>query len=228
MSEYIVSTPWDSKVFGINTFEIINRPEIDLNQVISQIVSANKPGHYTVKVDPLTSKKVWHDYNFYYCDTLIQPYCTPNRFICFQQEGIYISRAIHLDELIKICHGAFVHGRFHRDFNIDKNLADIRYDLWLEELYKAKSVFGLMHDDNLAGFFGFDNNKIVLHALSKEYRGKGMAKYFWSVACQELFSEGHAELISSISVSNVAALNLYSSLGFKFRNPLDAYHILIK
>jgi hypothetical protein len=226
--KYLINTPWDAQVFGINTFEISHTSELVLEQVLRQIIIDNKPGHYTVKVAPLISKKVLHQSGFYYCDTLLEPYCKSEDLIDYSQEGIALSTDVKIDELIEICHGAFIHGRFHRDFNLDKSLADLRYDLWLKQIYAERSVFALMYNDKLAGFWGFFANKIVLHALSQEYRGKGMAKYFWSLACQELFRAGYSEVISSISASNVAALNLYSSLGFKFRNPVDVYHLLIK
>lgn len=224
ISKYMISTPWDSRVFGLDTFEIIDpsREAFDL------VFSNYKLGHYTVKVDPLFSKKLLHDYGFYYCDTLIEPYCASNHFVFFKKEGIGICSSPSIKDLIKICHGAFVHGRFHRDFNIDKNLADIRYDLWLKDIYDSQNILVLTYYDEVVGFWGFSKNRILLHALSEEYRGRGMGKYFWSIACRELFSSGYNELISSISISNIRALNLYCSLGFRFRNPLDVYHLLLK
>jgi len=84
-----------------------------------------------------------------------------------------------------------------------------------------------MYEKKLAGFWAFSDNQILLHALSPDYRGKGMAKYFWSLACQEMFKLGYQEIISSVSASNLAVVNLYSSLGFKFKNPQDIYHLLI-
>jgi ribosomal protein S18 acetylase RimI-like enzyme len=83
-----------------------------------------------------------------------------------------------------------------------------------------------MYRNELAGFLGFAGNRIVLNASSGKYRGKGLGKYLWSAACGELFSHGYGEIVSSISASNMPALNLYASLGFRFRNPLDVYHRL--
>lgn len=229
ISEYIIPTPWDSKTFGISTFEIQVSPNKEIfHQVLNQVVISNKPGHYTVKVDPVTSKKLLHEYGFYYCDTLLEPYCKLEELKTYTKTGISLSKSVSLDALIEVCHGAFIHGRFHRDFNLDKVKADIRYDSWLQQLYGTNNVFGLMYNENLAGFWGFSQNKIILHALDKKYRGKGMAKYFWSLACQELFQQGYSEITSSISAANVAVLNLYCSLGFKFKNPLDVYHLLVK
>ncbi len=104
----------------------------------------------------------------------------------------------------------------------------MRYELWLQDLGKKKQVFALMFLDRIAGFWAYSHNKILLHTLSQEYRGKGLSKYFWSLACERLFEKGYQELSSSISVANIAVLNLYSSLGFNFRNPVDIYHLLLK
>ena len=70
-------------------------------------------------------------------------------------------------------------------------------------------------------------NKLVLHAVSEKFRGGGLAKYLWSVACKDLFGRGHQELTSSVSAANLPVVNLYASLGFRFRNSLDVYHRLV-
>jgi len=217
-SEPIIETPWDSRAFGIKTYEITSLSESVLKEI--QCLQ----GHFTVRVDPLSSKRILHDYGFYYCDTLIEPYCTPEKFIAFNDPASYVSRSVVLDDLLAVSHGAFIHGRFHRDFNINRDLADLRYDLWLKDLYNSGDVLGLMYQDEIAGFFGLAANKIVLHAVGGKYRGKGLAKYLWSAACGEMFHSGYGEIRSSVSASNVVVLNVYSSLGFRFRNSLDVYH----
>src|SRR5574341_864277 len=138
INNYVIETPWDSKIFGINTYEI----RILKKEILDQILKT--PGHYTVKANPHSSKKLLHDYGFYYCDTLIEPYCTLDRFIEHNRSEISILHNTDLEELIKISHGAFW-GRFHRDFNIDKRFADLRYDSWLRKLYASENVFTLMH-----------------------------------------------------------------------------------
>ena len=115
----------------------------------------------------------------------------------------------------------------HRDFNVDKRAADLRYDTWLRELFSQNNVMGLMFGNTLAGFFAISDNRILLHALDPAFRGRGLSKFFWSAACKALFETGHNELVSSVSASNVVVLNVYASLGFKFRRPLDVYHRLV-
>ena len=221
---YLLRTPWDARAFGIDTFEIQDPSE----ETLKAIVPLLKPGHYMVKVDPRSPKKVLHECGFYYCDTLIEPYCTAQSLIKLQNDQLNLSKQVSLENLLAICDGAFTHGRFHRDFNIDRKLADERYNLWLIDIYHSGNFFGLMYADELAGFMGFSGSKLILHALHKKYRGMGLSKYFWILCCEQLFSVGHDEISSSISASNLPALNLYVSLGFRFRNSLDYYHRLIE
>ena len=214
----IQETPWDARALGTNTYEITSLSEDVLKKIGSMA------GHFTVRVDPLCSTKLLHEYGFYYCDTLIEPYCSLDKFTAFADPSVSVSRNVAEKELQAMAHGAFAHGRFHRDFQVDNDLADLRYDLWLQDLFNAGSVLGLMYHYELAGFFGLNENRIVLNAVGEKHQGQGLAKYLWSAACANLFQSGYGEITSSISAANVAILNVYSALGFGFRNPLDMYH----
>lgn len=221
MDADIKETPWDKKAFGINTYEIVNPTEEVLKKTLDM------DGHFTVKIDPLADSEPLYRYGFYYCGTLIEPYCRKEHFRDFRDDRVTLKRKVaDFAELKNLSDGAFVHGRFHRDFNLDRELADRRYANWLSQMYEEDNVFSLYYNGELAGFFGFSGPQILLYTHKPRYRGKGMAKYFWSAACRELFSYGHDELISSISAANMPILNLSVSLGFKFRRPRDVYHKL--
>ena len=214
----IKETPWDTAAFGIPTWELTEYSDEALKQ------SLQEPGHYTIKVNPLADKKLLAQHEFYYCDTLIEPYVTTTRLRSFQHPEATISKAIDTQRVLEICHGAFVHGRFHRDFNLPAVAADVRYDNWLKQLLEAGQVYGLFWHDELAGFIGYSGSNLLLHALDEQQRGKGRAKYWWSYVCSELLGAGQNEIRSSISASNLSVLNLYASLGFSFSNPQDIYH----
>jgi hypothetical protein len=64
---------------------------------------------------------------------------------------------------------------FHRDFNLDKARADLRYDAWLRQLCEKDAVYGLLWHDKLAGFVAHVDNNLVLHAVVEQQRGKGLA-----------------------------------------------------
>ena len=217
----IKPTPWDTAAFGMPTWELTEYSEKTLQQVAQAV------GHYTLKVDPLADKRLLHEYGFYYCDTLIEPHCNATRLRAVQHPEANISRDVDVEQALAICHVAFAHGRFHRDFNLPKAAADLRYDNWLKQLLDAQQVYGLYWQNDLAGFIGHSGNNLILHALSEKYRGKGWSKYWWSAVCIELLQAGHSEVKSSISATNLPVLNLYASLGFSFSNPQDIYHHLV-
>lgn len=221
MSTLIKATPWDTAAFGMPTWELLEYSPAALQQAM------RTPGHHTLKVDPLADKRLLHEYGFYYCDTLIEPHCGVDRLRSVQHADASISRAIDAAAVLAICHGAFMHGRFHRDFNLSKAGADLRYDNWLRQLIEAQQVYGLYWQGALAGFIGHSGNNLVLHALAEQHRGKGLSKYWWSAVCSELLTSGHDEVKSSISASNLAVLNLYASLGFTFSHPQDIYHCVV-
>lgn len=221
MNTLIKTTPWDTAAFGIPTWELREYSSAALNQ------AAQTAGHHTLRVDPLADKRLLHEYGFYYCDTLIEPHCNAARLRATQHSEAGISKDFDVEQALEICHGAFAHGRFHRDFNLAREAADLRYDKWLKQLIDEQHVYGLFWQGELAGFIGHSGNNLVLHALAEQYRGKGMSKYWWSAVCSELLVFGHGEVTSSISSTNLAVLNLYASLGFSFKNPQDIYHRLV-
>jgi len=217
----IKATPWDTAAFGMLTWELTEYSEKALQQV------AQTAGHYTLKLDPLADKRLLHEHGFYYCDTLIEPHCKSARLRPVHHPETSISKNIDSEQALAICHGAFAHGRFHRDFNLSKATADLRYDNWLKQLLEVQQVYGLYWEGTLAGFIGHSGNNLVLHALAEKYRGRGLSKYWWSAVCGELLTLGHEEVTSSISATNLAIINLYASLGFSFSNPQDIYHRLV-
>ncbi|HEY7658453.1 MAG TPA: GNAT family N-acetyltransferase [Burkholderiales bacterium] len=216
----IERVPWDSAALGCEAYELSSAaPEI--------LMQVRGPGHYTVRLDPLADKRALHEHGFYYCDTLIEPYCAARDFKLQPHPAAGASREAALEALVAICRGAFQQGRFHRDFNVARARADLRYENWLRTLHGAGKVYGLTWTGELAGFIAHEGGKLVLHALGERHRGRGLARHLWSAVCVELARQGAQELSSSISAGNLAALNLYASLGFRFRNALDLYHKVI-
>lgn len=211
-------TPWDAAVFQVDTYEMLEASPAALE------FSKVNPGHYTIKMSPLSSKAKIEEAGFYYCDTLVEPYCRKENFSGFYCPEVSVSKDFKVNEILDICNGAFHHGRFHRDFNLSQIDADARYNNWLLQLVASKSVYSLLHNKNVVGFIATQNGSLILHAISKNIQGKGLSKYLWTPVCDKLFEIGFSEIYSSISVSNLAVLNLYASLGFRFRSPIDVYH----
>lgn len=220
-SEFLNTTSWDAESFNMPTYELVEYTSEALQQALKTV------GHHTVKVDPLADKRLLHESGFYYCDTLIAPFCNATSLNAFSHPYARISKIFDENHLMLICDGAFSHGRFHRDFLLNAASADLRYNRWMRQLVAERNVYGLYWQDDLAGFVGYKDNSLVLHAVAKSFRGQGLAKYWWSEVCLAMFSNGHKSIQSSISASNLAAINLYSSLGFSFKTSLDVYHRIV-
>jgi L-amino acid N-acyltransferase YncA len=213
--------PWDSAALGCEAWELASAaPDV--------LAQARAPGHYTVRVNPVADKRALHEHGFYYCDTLIEPYCAAREFEPQPHPAAGVSRDAALEALLVICRGAFQQGRFHRDLNIERARADRRYETWLKTLHGAGKVYGLTWEGELAGFIAHEGGKLVLHALGAKHRSRGLARHLWSAVCADLARQEVSELTSSISATNLPALNLYASLGFRFRNAVDVYHRVIR
>ena len=207
-------------MLGVPSFELTDTSAAALSW------ASRQRGHHTVRVDPLACTRALHAHGFYYCDTLVEPYCQAAWFIEHPHPAVALHPSPALAELEAMASGAFVHGRFHRDPYVPRAQAEQRYRQWLGQLHGAGKVWGISMQQQVQGFVAVEGNQLVLHALAEGARGRGWAKYCWSPLCRLLFEQGQTELRSSISASNLAVLNLYASLGFKFRHPQDLYHRL--
>ena len=216
-------SPYDSAAFGMPAWEVTAYTAAALAE------ADRHAGLQTIKVDPLADKALLQTHGFHYCDTLLATRATQARLRDVPaRAGIGIGRidADHPDAAAvkAICHGAFAHGRFQRDFMLARAGADRRYDNWLQQLLDAGNVRALYAQGEVAGFIGFHGASLVLHAIAPACRGQGLARHWWHLAASELFAAGQVEVSSSISAANVAVLNLYASLGFRFDQPQDIYH----
>src|SRR3989304_45556 len=108
LPEKIRPAPWDQVAFGIDCFELADSSPELLEQALQT------PGHYSVRGAPLAPKRALHRCGFYYCDTLLEPWCTPPRLACLERDGLAIDAAPALGTVLGICPGAFGARRFHR------------------------------------------------------------------------------------------------------------------
>ncbi|TFJ94232.1 GNAT family N-acetyltransferase [Lentibacillus salicampi] len=217
---HLRETPWDKRNFNMNTYELTRADEATLRE------TDRSKGHFTLKTQPFENPRPFLEHGFYYVDTLIEPVCKKENLTVFEQEGISLSKDYDRDMILEIAQEVFTNGRFHRDFNIPDWQADKRYMNWVGDLMNDGKIIALKYGQGTAGFYGFDDEKVLLLGIREEYRSKGLAKGFTSLACKEQFQSGYSELRTSISAANVASLNLFYALGFRLRSTVDVYHKL--
>lgn len=213
--------PWDSRALKMECFEIDRwTPEILDWLAVTE-------GFFTLKVPSESMKYDYEKLGFRYCDTLLEPYCSKGNFVGHENGNCSLSGSYELDEIVKIVYGTFTHDRFHKDRRIPVATADSRYVNWLQDLDGQDRLWAFYWDKKeLAGFWACDlNGKIVLHALAEPFRGRGLAKFFWSEGCRMHFRSEFDALTSSVSASNLGVVNLYNSLGFSMKKAVDVYHL---
>lgn len=214
----LTPVPWDKKTFDVECYEVSNLELHRLEEL------KNTPGHFTLRLDPLTSAAQIQEFGFRYVDTLIVPRCHQEDFLAYPNSEVSITKSINLSDLSAIATNAFVHGRYHRDDSIPLHLAEIRYQNWLQDLYAEGKVLGIEYQGGLAAFIAIEDSRLILHAVHSKLRGKGLAKYLWTPVCEELFTKGYPTIESSISAANLAVVNLYARLGFTLKSAQDIYH----
>jgi ribosomal protein S18 acetylase RimI-like enzyme len=224
-------SPYDAAAFGMPAWELTEYSAAALRE------ADGKAGLQTIKVDPLADKSLLRQHGFHYTDTLLATRATALRLrdvtprLGITVASIAADDALQREQALAICHGAFAHGRFHRDFLLPREGAELRYANWLGQLLDADTVFGLYADGVLSGFIGYvagqHGASLVLHAVAEQQRGRGLARHWWHLAVHALLVQGFTEISSSISAANVAVLNLYASLGFRFDQPQDVYHRIV-
>lgn len=218
---YVESTPWDSRNFPVATYQLTEYTEVALKET-DQV-----KGHFTIKVEPFANTKLLHDYGFYYADTLIEPFCKKERFLKERAEKVSFTESFDADEILDIAEEAFKGGRYHRDYNIPNHMADQRYRNWVKDLIDQKLILAYKQNDRVVGFFAYKEDQILLLAMHKDYRGKGMATSFAGACVKEQFERtGYSLLKTSISPSNPASLNVFIGLGFRLGGAVDVYHKL--
>lgn len=213
--------PWDSRALGMECFEM-DRWSPEISEWLSRT-----EGFFTLKVPSESTKGDYEKYGFIYCDTLLEPYCSKKDFVGHENGNCSLSGSYRLEKIVEMVYGTFTHDRFHKDKRIPAATADLRYVNWLEDLDEQKRLWAFCWgNEELAGFWACDlNGKVVLHALAEPFRGRGLAKFFWSEGCRMHFDSEFDALTSSVSTSNLSVVNLYFSLGFSMKKAVDVYHL---
>lgn len=220
LTTYLRPTPWDKRNFYIDTYEVTTLTEEALKE------ADHHNGHYTIKVDPMADTELLFNYGFYYMETMLKPVCQKENLQIVAREGITISKNYDKNAVLRIAENVFAGGRFHRDFYIPSSMADKRYMNWVRDLQEKDLIIALYYQEELAGFYAYENDNVLLLGMKEAFRGMGLTQAFTSKGCQYQFDLGYEQLKTSISAANLPSLNLFIRLGFKLTDTVDVYHKL--
>jgi ribosomal protein S18 acetylase RimI-like enzyme len=66
---------------------------------------------------------------------------------------------------------------------------------------------------------------LLLAGFDRRHANAGLGEFFWLSVCDRLRARGVRRVTTRISVNNIAVLNLYARLNFKFRDPEMTFHL---
>lgn len=234
------NTPWDSKVFGYSTNEILEikwSNEETLNTMLNSfedICSNNGVMFTNFRVHPnhFQVRKALSELGYINVETSLK---VERRMNNFKPENYKIGRLKF--ELIKysgefkrdlqaVSFEIFNHGRFFEDPNISKEHANIRNRNWVNDLIKGSKIYLGLINSHVVGFMSFN---IINERATLQLGGVKHPIYaypFWLRVFSEIIDKYNASHVSGmVSASNLRILNLYSFFDFKFSETYLGYHI---
>jgi hypothetical protein len=121
---------------------------------------------------------------------------------------------------------SFSDDRFHVDHACPKETADQRFSFWMQDLIADPGVVfdGLRLKGELIGFIARKKNFLSLTGFAKRYVNAGLGEFFWLSTCQVLQKANHLTVETLISANNLPTVNLYTRLGFKFKDTQYSFH----
>ena len=137
-----------------------------------------------------------------------------------------------LEELSLIAEVAFKDDRFTIDPRIPNRIAGERYRNWVLSCddHPTQRAYKFSQKGKTLGFFIIEEDEQIkkaywhLTAISPQYQGLGFGTRCWQAMLDFHRKRGMQEVSTTISTRNVAVLNLYSKLNFRFKAPQSTFH----
>jgi RimJ/RimL family protein N-acetyltransferase len=136
-----------------------------------------------------------------------------------------------LPAIEQIAASAFTTGRFLVDWRLDETSNSRRYSAWMHNAFHdpGQSVLKASVGDDLVGFFVIEarpDRSVYWHltAIAPSWQGRGLGKRLWRAMIARHRNEGASSVVTTISAHNMAVMNIYARLGFRFTDPRATFH----
>jgi RimJ/RimL family protein N-acetyltransferase len=233
--------PWDTEILGAPVGQIT---EIVCADQQSGALDFGRFEHWRDELHArLVSCRLMHDRisesmllerrGFRFIEMIYRPQLTTVREATFDQDDLEITPATGGDMTIieEIAGSAFKTDRFHLDPRIDHDFADRRYRRWVRTSlqHQSQRLLKVSKAGRVVAFFivePFPDGRCYWHltAIAPAAQGKGLGKRIWRAMIMRHKGEGVDRIETTISAHNVAAMNLYAGLGYRFQPPAMTFH----
>lgn len=238
-------TPWDQRVFGMKTVELLNIDATNFALAEMEIAGLEKLTEADFIYGRVDSRerntiKLLTSLGYYNCETTLQ--VTLARLQKYELPKIYAKRSLTLEQIsendlenIAVCAGkAFFHTRFHEDPFLDNELCNKRIEFWVKDLFTDQAVNNFTYRNGKGEITSFmfwrrTCDVSVELILGGSFEGFGLyAPYFWGSIISNFKSSGINKISTTISAANLGVLSLYTSLGFSVSNTKFDFHKILK
>jgi GNAT superfamily N-acetyltransferase len=235
------SVPWDRDVFGFPVVQILDLEVIEshgatrdyadfqawLDMGRVRIVSSRLPHH------KLRESMFLEANGFRFVEMVLHPILENVQSLNIPRNDLLIALAEESDLpfLQDIAEHAFHHERYHVDPRLNPRLGDLRYGRWVRNSlgHPDQRLLKITDGERLVALFLVEARAgrtayWHLTAVSPTWQGSGYGYRVWQAMLRHHQAEGCESLLTTISARNVAVLNLYAKLGFRFRPPEMTFH----
>ncbi len=248
------STPWETRNLGIPSYEInvhdlYKTTSTNLANELDDL--RKKSTHFFIfarlQKKEINFAAILEKQGFYLIESTISPYMNLNKNeilvkfndnkntslpIRYKEKKITFhiltndEKIFAKIELKKIAEESFSYDRFHLDYNCTSTIADQRFSMWVDDLIADNDVtFDVLHHNgDIISFIARKNNYLILGGFKQKYLLAGLGEYFILNSCSILKQQNYPTVETLISVNNLLIVNLYASVGFKFKDTRYSFH----
>lgn len=233
------AVPWDSETFGFGVAQIdsielgTGDPASDFLE-FEQWCRAQCMGLVSCRLahDKLRESAWLESRGFRFIEMVYRPRLDRLPSASSPDSGLLITQAQARDlpALEEIAGQAFTTGRFHLDPFLERGLSGKRYRSWVRTSLAnpEHQVLKATLDGALVGFFVVEEADAAaywhLTAMAPAFQGRGLGESLWRAMVARHRETGIRVVETSISAHNVAVINLYAKLGFRFGEAQMTFH----
>jgi len=227
----ITALPWDSNFFNLSVGQSNLTDDTELNAFKTEFENSTFDVVYVTAGSENIQKKIvdiWGIAPIEHKRTYaLAEYTSPAT--ATKHEIVEIDQVT--ESLLQLTFESGVESRFYKDPNFGKTKFEKLYTAWIEKSVNhelADHVLGVFISNQLAGFvtLSFKNttSQIGLIAVSKDFRGQGIAKSLIEHCLLKALENGYMPMKIVTQAHNVAACNLYKSMGFVEISSVPLFH----
>lgn len=236
--------PWDTELFGFPIYELRSADiapdqlQTHLPDLLAQLPTETNCMVVT-KIQPsaVETAQVLSASGFYPVETLLEFYLGLSRLTPIVERESTTGRfrlatAADLPRVKEIARTAFYTDRFHLDKNLSSEKADLRYERWIENSFKAGESIFLWEDMRRNEVVGFVQGRDTaphtidtsLGAIDKNAHNSGAGVLLYQNVFVHCKAHGYKQATTRISINNLSSIKPMVRLGFTMRHAVMTLH----